>query len=173
MSECGTVEVNVRLAVGDLYRFGVVEILRKFWWFLAIMLFAMAGVSATVVSQPFVFDVPNVVRILFFFIFIPYAFFVAPYLSARKRLRTTPCRQGPSTYLISPAGIDARSATGQAHIEWNAFVEARETSKDFLVYPQKLFAHLLPKRFFAGEADMATLRVLLREHVKGKVKLRT
>jgi hypothetical protein len=42
----------------------------------------------------------------------------------------------------------------------------------FLLFPNKSAAVILPKRSFASAADIAALRALIRDRVKGKVKLR-
>jgi YcxB-like protein len=103
---------------------------------------------------------------LFFFIIFPYAFFVAPYFSSKKYLERNPNLVGPNTYTFSPDGIDVSGLQSKGHLDWGAVLEARETSTQFLIYPQTSIAHVIPKRFLANAEQQICLRALIRDHAK-------
>ncbi len=113
----------------------------------------------------------SVIGPMFPFVFVPYAFFLAPYLAARKQLRTNPNLSGPMNYVFSDEGIEITGPNSRAHLDWGAIVEVREASNQFLFFPQQSVAHVIPKRFLPGPDDESALRALARAH-SPKFKLR-
>jgi len=166
MATPATICASGQLQAADLYRFSLTTLYRRFWWFLGIM----AVVAVFFISSLFRGNIKwewtwgNVWGPLFPFVLVPYAFFLAPYLAARKQVRTNPNLNGPMKYVFSDEGIEFTGPNVQAHFDWNAIVEVRETSAQFLFYPQQSVAYVIPKRFLAGPADRAALRALVRSH---------
>jgi hypothetical protein len=173
MSNDLNVVASGQLTPGDMYRFYLTALARRFRWFLVIM--AVVGswfvVSLSTGSAHWEWTWPNVIGPMFPFVLVPYAFFVAPYFTARKQVRTNPNLNGPLSYGFSDTGIEFSGPNTRAHLDWKAIIEVRETSAQFLFYPQQAVAHVIPKRFLASSDDQAALRTLSRARVQ-KVKLR-
>jgi hypothetical protein len=114
---------------------------------------------------------PEMLGPLFPLVLFPYAFFIAPYFAARKRVKTDPNLKGPVNYNIANDGIEFSGPNVHAHLNWTTIMEAQETSAQFLLYPQASIAHVIPKRFLRTPADELALRALIRAHVaKSKLK---
>ena len=154
-----------------MYRFSLMTLFRRFRWFVGI---AVLGVSlvvfANVRAGQWDWSWQNLLGPVFL-IFIPYAFLISPYFAARKYLRRNPNIAGPFTYTFSEGGIDVSGPNSQGHLNWQGVMEVRETSLQFLFYPQTAIAHIIPKRFLSNTDLQAALRALVRTHVKN-VKLR-
>jgi hypothetical protein len=63
------------------------------------------------------------------------------------------------------------NSTTRASVNWTGFARAEESGTSFLLFTSKVAAHILPKRCFKSESDMAWLRDLLRNNV-AKVKMK-
>jgi len=172
MADQTTLTFEVRLETRDMYRFSLTTMFRRFRWFMLLMVFVALGLIVSLVSQDWHWEWgwQSIFGPLFVFVFVPYAFFVAPYFSSRKYLRKNPSLAGPVMYTILEKGIDVSGPHSQAHLSWDAITEALETSQQFLLYPQTAVAHVIPKHLLAAD-QQATLRALIRSHVK-KTKLR-
>jgi hypothetical protein len=62
-------------------------------------------------------------------------------------------------------GVEITGPNSHTQVKWNAFIEARETSDQLLLYPQESMAHLIPKRFISSPADLSVLREVIRTHI--------
>jgi len=166
------IKASGQLTARDIYNFSLDTIFRRFRWFLIVIglvaLFLIANIAEN--ARNLEWTLPNVLTPLFILVFIPYAFFVAPYFSARKRIQTSPNLSGVITYEFSSGGVEISAPNSQAHLNWAALIEARETSDQFFLYPQTAMAHVIPKRFLNAD-DVPMLRALLRTHV-AKTKLK-
>jgi len=114
--------------------------------------------------------------IVWAFVFCPaylvYLCYIAPYFSSRSSYRKSSSLKYPIRYSLSDDVISQESAVGRAEVLWTAFVRARETRDLFLLYINKNLAHVIPKRAFSGENELAEFRGLLRRHLKN-VSLRS
>jgi YcxB-like protein len=156
------ISLNCQLTAHDLYRFSLTTLRRKLWWFLLIICFSSLYFVYNVLTNRISWNAQAIAATLFMFVFMPYAFFIAPYLSARKRFRTDPRLQQLISYTFSPSEIVIRASVGDSRLNWTAFAEVLETRKYFLLYPQSALAHVLPKRCFASQAEVEAFRQLLR-----------
>jgi hypothetical protein len=174
MAEPAAFSVQVKLETMDMYRFSLTTVFRRFRWFMVLMLVVAMGLIVSLTSQysHWEWNWQNILGPLFVFVFMPYAFFVAPYFSSRKYLRKNPNLSGPFTYTFSEGGIDVSGPNSQGHLNWQGVMEVRETSAQFLLYPQTAMAHVIPKRFLAAPDQQSALRALVRSHVR-KCKLRS
>lgn len=172
MSEPTNLSVKVQLGTSDMYRYSMTTIFRRFRWFM--LLFAVLTVYLAFqfsrVDFHWSLSFGNVFAPVFFFLIFPYAFFIAPYFSSKKYLQRNPSIVGPNTYAFSSEGIDVSAAQSNGHLNWAAILEARETSAQFLLYPQTAIAHVIPKRFMSNE-EQGALRTLLKQNVR-KTKIR-
>ena len=173
MTDQTNLSVEVQLNAGDMYRYSMTTIFRRFRWIMVLF---------TVLTLYLVFQFSrgdfhwswswgNVFAPLFFFILFPYAFFIAPYFSSKKYLQRNPSLVGPNKNTYTSDGKDVLGPQSNGHLNWGAILEARETSSQFLLYPQTAAAHVIPKRFMVPPQDQPALRILLRSHVT-KLKLR-
>jgi hypothetical protein len=156
------ISLSCQMTTQDLYLFSLATIRRKFWWFLLLMCFLALFFIYNVSSDKITLNLQAVVAGLFVFVFVPYAFLLAPYISARKRISTDPRLQQPIKYTFTGDAIDIRASSGDAHLNWTAFAEVVETRRQFLLYPQRAVAYVLPKRCFADATDVHAFRQLLR-----------
>jgi hypothetical protein len=95
----------------------------------------------------------------------------AAFYSARGLVRSKPTVLEPLTYDFSPSGSSWVGPTGSGTFEWKTFVRIQETKEQFLLYPQKSLANIIPKRSFQSEADIQRFRQLIRENFQGELNL--
>ena len=174
MSVQSAVIASVQLAPGDIYRLSLLTLFHRFWWFLGIMAVVASWLFWTILTgrAEWEWSLPNVLGPLFVLVFVPYAYFVAPYFAAKKYLKKNPNITGMLTYIYSDAGIDVTGPHSQAHMNWEAVLKVKETSAHFFLYSQTAIAQIIPKRFLSQSSDQAALRALISAHVKD-AKLRS
>lgn len=85
--------------------------------------------------------------------------------AAKSLLQSTPSLKGPTHWLFSDGAIRVDSPTGSSHIEWPTYMCARETTMQFLLYPQTQIAHVIPKRCFATKEQVTRFREMVRRQV--------
>lgn len=168
MADHAPISVGVRLTAGDMYRYSLTAIFRRFRWFVLLFVFLTVYLAFQFSREDFqwTWTFGNIFAPLFFFLIFPYAFFVAPYFSSKKYLEKNASLAGPNMYTFSSDGIDVSGPQSNSHLNWAAIIEARETSAQFLLYPQTAIAHVLPKRAFATAELLTAFRELVRSQVK-------
>ena len=173
MTDPSIFSVEVQLDAGDMYRYSMTAMFRRFRLFVVLFSFLAVYLAFQFSSKDFHWSWSwgNVFAPLFFFIFFPYAFFIAPYFSSKKYLELNPNLAGPHTYTFSPEGVDILGPQTKSHLSWAAILEVRETSAQFLLYSQTAIAHVIPKRVFSTPGQLSALRDLVRSQVKN-AKLR-
>ena len=85
--------------------------------------------------------------------------------AAKSLLQSTPSAQGPMHWLFSDGAIRLDSPTGSSHLEWAAYIRVRETTVQFLLYPQTQIAYVIPKRCFSSNEQVGRFREMIRRHV--------
>jgi len=85
-------------------------------------------------------------------------------------------RYGPTLrelrrYAVSGNGVHFESELMMCRCHWGAFSRVVENRRSFLLYQTPLSAMIIPKKCFSLPEGIDQLRVLLREHFKGKLKL--
>jgi hypothetical protein len=168
MTDTSSVQVRGQLTVADLYRFSVYALVSRFWFFLGIIVSVVLIMTTELWTgrASWEWTTQTVASSVFFLVLMPYIFFVAPYFSAKKQLRTNPHLGGPTTVTISNTGLDTIGPHSEAHLDWAGVVKARETKTLFLIYPQRAVTQVLPKRLFLSAEDESRVREILRSHVK-------
>jgi hypothetical protein len=109
---------------------------------------------------------------LFFLFFMPFVWFVLPYIAARSLVRSKPDVSKPVRWLFFPDRIETRGPVSETTLQWPAFLKIRETNEQFLLYFQKQFANVLPKRCFRHASNVDAFRKLVRASFTGKTILR-
>lgn len=90
--------------------------------------------------------------------------FILPLLTAWK-LGQDPRIRGGCHYSFSDSGMEFENSSTRAAVNWTGFFSAEESGTSFLLFTNKVAAHILPKRCFAGDSEIASLRELLRANV--------
>jgi hypothetical protein len=91
-----------------------------------------------------------------FVVFVTSPFFFR--LMARQRWKQQ--RQATINYEITPDVISVKTKTSTAEMTWGTFNRFVETKNVFLLYPNKLVFHIVPKRAFASPHELASFREL-------------
>jgi hypothetical protein len=91
---------------------------------------------------------------------------------ARGLVRSKPTALEPVRYDFSPGGCSWAGPTGSGTFEWRTYLRIQETPEEFLLYPQKSLANIIPKKSFQSEADIQRFRQLIRENFRGELNLR-
>jgi hypothetical protein len=167
MTDTKTITASGQLSVGDIYRFSLYALWKRFWFFLVIMAVCAAYVpySIFVAQQHWEWTVSSLLGLAFPFVLTPYAFFISPYRGAKKLIKTNPNVQGVLSYVFSDAGIEITGPHSHSHLDWAAIASATETSGQFLLYPQQAIAHVIPKRFVTSQDGQQALRNLLKTYI--------
>ena len=166
MPESVNVEAAGELGVDDFYRYYVFDLLRRRPWLAVLMVTGAIYLVTFPFAEPLTLG--RTVRLLLFVVPLGgalYAFFVQPYYVGKTLLQTLPDLRGPLRYSFTDDGIEFAGPTTQSHLDWSFFVSARETSRQFELYPHKGFATVVPKRFLSDHDGLSSLRALLRAHV--------
>jgi hypothetical protein len=172
MADQNVVSLQVQLTPKDIYRFSLTTLFRRFRWFLPIAAVGVLSVTfLNVMAGQWDWSWPNLLGPAFLLLML-YGLFVSPYFGARKYLRNNASVVGPQSYIFSDSGIDVSGPHSQSHLSWEAILEVRETSSQFLFYPQTAIALVIPKHFLANPDQQASLKALVRRHVN-KAKLRS
>ncbi len=93
------------------------------------------------------------------------------YYGARELVRTKPSALEPITYEFSPSGGSYVGPAGSGVFEWKAYLKVHETAEQFLLYPQKRLANIIPKKSFQSDADVQIFRQLVRGNFRGELDL--
>ena len=168
MSDPIVVKASGQLVAADLYRYSIVALLKRFRFFAIIMaLVAVYAIVAPFLNNvaPFEWNAQSILGLAFPFVLAPYVFFLAPYLSAKKQVKTNPNLSGVISYSFTDSGFEMTGPHVQSQIAWKALLEVAETRTQFLLYSSKFVAHVIPKRFLAGPGNVAALRGILRANV--------
>jgi YcxB-like protein len=92
------------------------------------------------------------------------AFFRARSISKKFHSENSRC-------IFSANGLNVQSAVGTADLKWKIFNQVRETRRFFFLYSAPTLTNIVPKRAFATQTEIASLRSLFLTHVK-KASLR-
>jgi hypothetical protein len=98
--------------------------------------------------------------------------FIVSRARARLMLRYGPTVRELRRYAMSIHGVHFDSDLMTCRCQWGAFSRVLENPRCFLLYQTPMSAMIIPKRCFSSPEEIDQLRVLLREHFKGKLKLR-
>jgi hypothetical protein len=91
---------------------------------------------------------------------------------AALMIRYGPTLREMRRYAVSAHGVHSDSELMICHCQWGAFSRILESRRCFLLYQTPMSAVIIPKSCFPAPEEVDQLRALLREHFKGKLKLR-
>lgn len=87
-----------------------------------------------------------------------------PYRS-RRSYRQRKDFQREITFSASDAGLSVQNENAQGTKPWSDYLKWKEGKQTFLLYLSDSMFQLVPKRFFATEAELAQFRALLENNV--------
>ena len=105
-------------------------------------------------------------------IFILLAILLFPYLRVRALFRKPSPLAEATRISFRPDKIIFQSENATSECKWTIFNSVYETRKIFVFSQGKVGGTYVPKRCFSSREDVALLRTLIRENVKGKRTLR-
>ncbi|HKF57944.1 MAG TPA: YcxB family protein [Blastocatellia bacterium] len=134
------------------------------WYFIAAVFTLAAGVTAVAAIQREGTSV-SVVEVLVpaFFLFVTSPFFFR--LMARQRWKQQPQLQARINYEITPDLVRVATKAATSEMKWASFIRLVETKNVFLLYPNKLIFHIIPKRAFADSDELASFRELATSRI--------
>ena len=93
------------------------------------------------------------------------------YYAARELVRTKPIVVEPVTYEFSSNGGLWVGPAGSGVFEWKTYLRVQETQEQFLLFPQKRIANIIPKKSFRSDVDIQRFRQLVRDNFRGELDL--
>ena len=168
-----SIEVHSDLRIRDLYWLFFSNAIRKLIyarWVLAMVLILLVALGAQYIAMVAVLLLPPFLYLLLGgLIFIALAL---PYLHSRAFVRATMGTSSSLSCIIGPQGVDVRRRGSQAHYDWEAVLNAKQTSSLILIYVDGHSALVIPKRCFASSQQLNDVRSIVTAHAKSKVKRR-
>ena len=154
------------MSADDLYRGFLIMLLRKSYWYTAqlafvFMLFFMVNPRFL---SPLVFVGVGTI----FFLYLATHF----YWSSARAIRTNTAYRHEMEFVIDQTGLSISGPTFSSHNDWCNYQAVIEDSKIFLFCPSNSQMVVLPKRCFANDSQIETLRQLLRANYRGKLSLK-
>lgn len=137
-----------------------------------IVLLALACVAAVAMFVgPVAADTPSVVKwaLLASIAYFPILFAVLIPYRARRSFRQRKDLQRETSFAASEDGIHLQGENMQGTKPWSDYLKWKEGKRTFLVYLSDNMFHVVPKRFFDPESEVAGFRALLEQKVpRGK-----
>ena len=167
-----SIEVLSDLRIGDIYWLFFSNAIRKLIyarWVLAIVLILLVGLETQYVSFVALLLAPPFLHLLLGGVI--FVAVVLPYLRSRAFVRGTMGTSSTLSYTIGPQGVDVRGGS-QAHYDWGAVRNAKQTSSLILLYVDGHSALVIPKRCFASPQQLNDVRSTIAAHAKSRVKQR-
>jgi hypothetical protein len=89
-----------------------------------------------------------------------------------RRFRRRPDRDEEVRWSFGEEEISSRSAHGEGRLRWTALVEAVETPRGFLIYPNREIFLWLPYDGFAGQREVEAFRELAKARIADFTEVR-
>jgi len=103
--------------------------------------------------------------VMFVPVFLYAVIHISSHSASKSLVRDTPALQGPTLWSFTENGITVVGPTARGELQWNSFLQVRETREQFLLYQHKHLANVIPKRSFASPAEIGRLREMIRRQV--------
>jgi len=173
MTDPQSIELTVQLNQNDIYRANVAIIWGRHkiheWVGIAACAAVIGGFLFAVISSQ-TSEMPAIwsgsaFGVMFAPVFLYAMVYGSSYSSAHSILRNTPALQGPTVWAFTENGISVVGPTARGELQWNSFLQVRETREQFLLYQSKNLANVIPKRSFATHEEISRLREMIRRQV--------
>lgn len=89
----------------------------------------------------------------------------------RRQAKKLAAASEEMTLYFNEQGLEAKTSRSSSRVLWDVYAKAVETKLDFLFYPQKNAALMIPKRFFENQEQIDQLRRYLHNSLGEKAKL--
>jgi hypothetical protein len=172
-----SISFTAQLVPSDLHR-AILWLILKGSWTIRIVFVAYAFFTALGLLSFYWSDAesrPNVIANFTPLIWLVGAWLVfmvvVPYFSARSSFRNQKGLHELTRYTISEDRIAMESATASHQIDWSHIGRAAETKAYFYLFSGKKLTYIIPKRAIAEGTTIIDLRKVLRQCVKGKVRI--
>jgi YcxB-like protein len=163
----------VHLKPGDLYRLQFWFMLRgsrSIWIFPILLALITAPVVATNVreQEPLASNLSPMIGLVGLWVVL---LLIIPCFVIRRRFRSDKSLHEDTCYTFSEDRIDIESATASSRVDWARIDRAVETKSYFYLFTAKRPTYIIPKRCFSVGTQITELQNILRNAVKGKVRL--
>ncbi len=168
-----SIEVQFDLRIGDLYWLFFSNAIRKLIyarWAVAIVLIFLIALGTRYIFFVALLLVPPFLYLLIGGLI--FAAVILPYLRSRAFLRSTMGASNTLSCTIGPQGVDVRRGGSQAHYDWRAVRNAKQTSTLILIFFGGHSALVIPKRCVASSQQLNDIRSMIAARAKSKVKER-
>jgi hypothetical protein len=137
------------------------------WYFIATIFVSWAGITVVDAfsEDSKQWEISQVTGVLFAAVFL---FLWSPFffrLMVRKRWKMQPVLHKMIKYEITPDLVRIVTETATAEMTWASFTRFKESKGVFLLYPNKLVFHMIPKRAFASADEIESFRVLVASKI--------
>src|SRR5271154_1882574 len=110
--------------------------------------------------------------VVLLFVLILFGLLLFPYLRGVEVFRSTPAFSSPTRVTFRPDSILSEVSEARSECKWALFTGAFEPRQVFVFSQGKAGGTYIPNRAFRSSEDVAFLRQLIRENIKGKITLR-
>lgn len=163
------IEITVSLTFQDILRNIFWQTFKKVWFIFLLALaftpFFFVGVYSLIIAGKFgaLIIMPAVP------LFIVLIILFSIYSSAKKSFKSI---KGDIKWVFTENGYETVTPIGTSQSNWEGLEEIKETTQDFLLYPQKPIFIVIPKRSFQNEIQMSEFKELVQENLGEKAKLK-
>ena len=163
-----SVQISGFLHKTDIIRFQYVHMFHNLWVKILIGLFAIGWLPYCIFR---LMTQEGLARLEFISSTIPITLpclllLCVPLVNAELVFRKTPRIAQKISYMFDEQGIQSDMEDSSGRMGWSVIHRLGETNSLFLFYISPYFAWLVPKRFFANDADMQIFLELLSAHVE-------
>ena len=149
---------------------------RKFWWVYCILIVAvtvglMTGVFHSdddPISSRLVAILPPLIIPVLLVVF----FLWGIYRNARRQFKTNNSLREARHVIFSEQGIESSASDSSGKVAWTALHQIIETPESFLLFYSSAVFAVIPKRSMESEAQIQTLRDLIRQKLGTKAQLK-
>ncbi len=91
---------------------------------------------------------------------------------AKQQYSSTPGIALPTTYVFDREGVSSVNAEASSRQSWATYYEVHETDPNFILLRSRALMHILPKRYFRDELQIAEFRALVRDRLGDRAKMK-
>lgn len=180
MTSDPTVEIEVQLNFGDIYKslvrshirqykkllwiWGVVAAILGLLLLLALVKYLHADHSVPVPTADWLQTLQDSAPLSATFLFPILLVWVLPLMAASNLSKNKIVRAG-YRYTLSNAGLHQETSVSKVDLQWKAVEDVYESPTALLLRISKVSAHIIPRRCFASEADVETVRKIFHDNV--------
>lgn len=167
------IELSGVIEAPDMRRFYYFHMLRRTWWLVLAIAILMAMVLLLLVPAVLLIENPGTVlgpvgRLGLIVVLLIGLLMLGPSIAVRSMRKSSSVFGRPMKLAFTGRGVRTQGADYAGETSWTHAWRVVETQSQFLIYLNAGSAILVPKRFFADEAEMERWRALVREGIAPK-----